>query len=683
MVGSFIEKAVGSAFALAHWYQTPWFMALWLILVVALGMLVFKKKNTYKWPMKGLYVSVVFIVVGLVVSTFSAQSGKMCLKKNSPQQTFSLQDDKTENGLLPFVVDLQRFEIQYYPNTKTPQGFVGELKFSNPDGTISMSDIAMNHVAKHDHYRFYLSSYDSRGTVQLLVSYDPWGIALTYMGYVLFLIFSISFFVDKNGRFRMMLKNPLLTKMTLTILFSFVLMMPLTAKNMATPPTISRESAEKIGKLQVLYNDRICPLQTLAKDFTIQMYGAPRYKGLSSEQVLCGWMFFFEEWYHDPFLKIDKSDAVAEAKRYAEFQALLKVFPIQDTLGNVTWCAPTDSMPKKISKGESVFIHQSMLYARNLILQHEEDEFLNLIGKIDIYQKKNATRTYSSALKSNVERQYNRWNVGKPVAIVCLCIGVLFFGYVLVCMTFGRETHRFVQKIGIIWLVILSLYLLVIFMMRWYVAGYIPLSNGTETMFFLALCMAVMSLWIGKRHSLMLPIGCLLTGFALLVAMLGGYTLSMSQLMPVLSSPILSVHVTIIMLAYALLAFVLMNGLAALGMALCWCIRQKKGNMLMLQRLQVLSQLMLYPAVFLLALGIFVGAVWANVSWGNYWSWDPKEVWALITLMVYALLLSEDLYPKIHRNPICYHLYAVLAFVCVLTTYFGVNLFLGGLHGQY
>ena len=88
---------------------------------------------------------------------------------------------------------------------------------------------------------------------------------------------------------------------------------------------------------------------------------------------------------------------------------------------------------------------------------------------------------------------------------------------------------------------------------------------------------------------------------------------------------------------------------------------------------------MLYPAVFLLAGGIFLGAVWANVSWGKYWSWDPKEVWALITLLVYAVPLHRTTFLAPHR-PVAYHLYMLIAFFSVLMTYFGVNYFLGGMH---
>ena len=95
--------------------------------------------------------------------------------------------------------------------------------------------------------------------------------------------------------------------------------------------------------------------------------------------------------------------------------------------------------------------------------------------------------------------------------------------------------------------------------------------------------------------------------------------------------------------------------------------------------LTILSRLMLYPALALLAIGIFVGAIWANISWGTYWSWDAKETWGLITLMVYAVAAHQGSLPFL-RRPVGYHLFMTLAFLSIVMTYFGVNYFLGGMH---
>lgn len=141
-------------------------------------------------------------------------------------------------------------------------------------------------------------------------------------------------------------------------------------------------------------------------------------------------------------------------------------------------------------------------------------------------------------------------------------------------------------------------------------------------------------------------------------------------LLPVLRSPFFSFHISTIVTAYALLLGILVVGVIAL-------IQPK--DLARMERLKSLSTAMLYPAVALLAIGIFIGAVWANVSWGNYWSWDPKEVWALITLLIYAAPLHEKLW-KSFQKPLFYHIYGILAFLSVLITYFGVNMILGGVH---
>ena len=144
-------------------------------------------------------------------------------------------------------------------------------------------------------------------------------------------------------------------------------------------------------------------------------------------------------------------------------------------------------------------------------------------------------------------------------------------------------------------------------------------------------------------------------------------------LQPVLQTPLLGIHVSVIMLAYTLFAIIAINGIVGL------C--SKRLSPFTFQ----LSTILLYPAEFCLMAGIFIGAVWANMSWGRYWGWDPKETWALITMLVYALLLhfpwlKRKLHIKHQTSNICYHVFSVIAFLFVLFTYFGVSYLLGGLH---
>ena len=159
----------------------------------------------------------------------------------------------------------------------------------------------------------------------------------------------------------------------------------------------------------------------------------------------------------------------------------------------------------------------------------------------------------------------------------------------------------------------------------------------------------------------------ILIGVTLLVAFVLQWKMRHSLTAPVLVSPWFGIHIAFIVVAYVLLASICINGMVALF------------STRLEEKLMRTSRMLLFPAVFFLGAGIFIGAVWANESWGRYWAWDPKEVWALITFMVYGLAFHTDSFP-VFRRPRFFHLYVVWALLTVLMTYFGVNHWLGGLH---
>ncbi len=222
-------------------------------------------------------------------------------------------------------------------------------------------------------------------------------------------------------------------------------------------------------------------------------------------------------------------------------------------------------------------------------------------------------------------------------------------------------------KISDIALSVLLLFMTVGYALRWYVAGYIPLSNGCEAMQFMAICIMFISLLLRRKIHFIQPFGLLASGFVLLVSFIGQPDPKIDPLVPVLASPWLSAHVSVIMMSYALFFFITIDGI----IGLC---APKNG-----ERLMLISRILLYPAVALLGIGIVLGAVWANVSWGGYWSWDPKETWALITFMIYGAAFHHGICGRF-KNPRFFHIYMIIAFLAVLMTYFGVNYLLGGLH---
>ena len=173
-----------------------------------------------------------------------------------------------------------------------------------------------------------------------------------------------------------------------------------------------------------------------------------------------------------------------------------------------------------------------------------------------------------------------------------------------------------------------------------------------------------------RKDILLLCLGIMATGFTMLAA--GMMDHRITSLPPILNSPLLYIHVAVIMLSYALL---LLTCIIALGYFIMERIEEKAKTA---EKWILLNRILLYPALCLLAAGIFLGAIWANISWGKYWSWDPKEVWALITLMVYAMPFHYRTHFDSHPRQL--QLFFLLAFIMVLATFFGVNWLLGGMH---
>ena len=203
----------------------------------------------------------------------------------------------------------------------------------------------------------------------------------------------------------------------------------------------------------------------------------------------------------------------------------------------------------------------------------------------------------------------------------------------------------------------------------WYRRGMFPATNGTEALMLLAAIIAAITIALGNKSRFtslrraLAVAACISAAIAL--CGLGGE----DDVQPILRTPLLGVHVTTIIIAYALLACTAANAVIAL------CTRNTKRR----AQQALLGRMLLYPATMLLATGIFIGAVWADISWGRYWGWDPKEVWALITLLVCSVAFHTRSL-RFMARPTTFHLFCIATFAAVLFTYFGVNYLLGGLH---
>ncbi len=270
-------------------------------------------------------------------------------------------------------------------------------------------------------------------------------------------------------------------------------------------------------------------------------------------------------------------------------------------------------------------------------------------------------------VKAKIEKVYSRVGKSRLHFVFNILAGVL--GLVLILFApIKKANYLKLLSRGYTLLISLSfLFLTLCYAVRWYIAGRVPLSGGYETMMFMALFSMFTAIIFRKRSCFIIPFGFLSSGFCMLVAFLGDMNTNITPLLPVLASPWLSIHVSFIMMSYSLFTLTTFNGIIALF------IKAER------ERLMLLSRFVLYPALYLLGAGIIFGSIWANLSWGNYWSWDPKEVWALIAFMVYggaahiASLVKTNIALK-------FNLFMLLAYITLLMTYFGVNFFLGGMH---
>ena len=679
--GTIVEKFHGNEYALSHVYGSWWFVSLWALLAIGMLVMMITRKSWRRPVICALHSSVLLILLGALLTMTTGQHGEMTLAPGKPVSSFSIEKHgNTRDARLPFSLTLDRFEVETYPGTRTPMDFVSYLQISD-NGTITDAKISMNNILKHRHYRFYQSDYDEEGNSVLSVAHDPWGVGVTYAGYILLFIALIGLFVERNGQFRTLLRNTAGKAAALLVLVTLCAALPARAAD--KPSVLPRESADKMGQMYVMYKGRVCPLQTLAKDFTTKLYGSARYKGYTPEQVFSGWLFYTDEWQNEPTPRIErdlKRNKIREAEEKKQIinmlqnTQLLKTFPHADSAGQVTWYSQNDELPLDIPDDEYLFIRKQMSLCKEYAVTGNFDELNEVFEKTKIYQEKHALGQVQSKAQYRAERLYNRHSAGRWLAMVTITLGLICFAMALICLGKGRKLHKPVRIIATIWVSLLCLFLAAVFILRWIAGGHVPMAGSFDSMNLLALSICIITLLMSRKYEMALPAGLLMTGFVLLVQMMGGSNPPITHLMPVLSSPLLSLHVTVIMIAYALLFFVMLNGISAVIVRFT-----QPTNTQYLERLRDISMIMLYPAVALLAAGIFIGAVWANISWGNYWSWDPKEVWALITLLVYTAPLHSSLW-KSFQKPMFFHIYGIIAFLSVLITYFGVNFLLGGMH---
>ena len=729
-----VEKSQGTDYAHAHYYGAWWFILIWAVLA-ALGAFYIIKRKVKCASTLALHLSFIIILAGALLTHISAKRGMIHLRIGQPTDTYMAQDE--EQGMkeekLPFSLCLQKFEAKMHDGTNAVADY--SSKFTVIDGDDkSEGEVSMNNIYSHRSYRLYQSSYDEDGKGSVLaINADPYGIPVTYTGYALLFISLVWMLFDPKGGYRKLLKSPLLKKGALitALILSMGNIQTLHAESATgnlQNAVLPKETAEKFGELHILYNDRICPVQTFALDFCKKIYGARSYQGLTAEQVLSGWVFYGNTWANEPFIKI-KSGEMKTAMNLPDYASLntffnremggytigqyvqeyyngqqdkfhqqaadidgkiqiimelregvsLKVLPYTFTknvkatkdhpfikAGTTTWFSPVDKLPQAVEQ-------QHALYIKNVFSLLNGDVKAGNISRVNeffVKMKKYQEVSSGNSLPTNTQYKAERINNAFPFATI-LFMANLTLGFIALFYTIYRMTKkREIKALNIALPILLGVSFLALtfgLALRWIISGNIPMSNGYESMLTVAWFVMLISILMQLRIRIVMVFGFLISGFFLLVSHINQMDPAIGQMMPVLNSPLLSMHVSIIMMSYALLSLTFICGIMGI------CMRSHG------EELQALSRVFLYPALTCMGFGIFIGAIWANVSWGNYWSWDSKETWALITFMIYAVVVHTQSLP-VFRKPLAYHIYITLAFLSIVMTYFGVNYFLTGMH---
>lgn len=691
-------------------YDTTWFALLWAA-AAASGTVYFVRRRVRRPATALLHIALAVILIGALTTRLTGRHGSVHLRTGKPASQYTL-DDGTRHPL-PFTLRLERFSVAYGADGTAPADYRSDI-IVGCDGRTERATVSMNHIYHAHGARLYQSSYDDDGQgATLSVSEDDWGTGISYTGYALLVAAMLGVLADRRGRFRQLLRQ--VRAMGGRRAAATALLLCAIATGAGAQRTLPRDVAEQAGRTLIADNGRVCPLSTFAEEFTRKLTGARTYKGLTPCQVLTGVMLFPDDWLHEPFLRIKgrqlrqklgmegtaaspeellsggyRLGPMLQAAQQGKDKLSEQVLDVDDRLmllmqvmrldrmrlfpypahggAQARWYAPTERQPDAMPEAQRQYVRTILPMASVLAQQGRYDLVADAFGRLARYQRQYGAQTVPPEWRLRAEEAYNAFPAADYLYMVNLALALL------AAILLGRYRRAAVAlgvAMGLSWAALTATLAL-----RWAASGSIPMSNGYETMLTMAWIVEAVALLAARKARVALTFGLTLSGLLLLTAHLAQMDPAITSRMPVLNSPLLALHVSVVMAGYALLA---LASAASAGYLVALPVARRRGRVARLAGLKPLSELFLYPGVACLAAGIFLGAVWANVSWGRYWGWDPKETWALITLIAYAVPLHQASLPALRRDT-TYHAYLIAALACMAVTYFGVNYLMSGMH---
>jgi len=503
---------------------------------------------------------------------------------------------------------------------------------------------------------------------------------------------------------------------------------------------VNREHADSFGTLITQSVDgRLEPIDTLSIDVLNKVSKRTSFYGLEHNQIILGMLVMPRYWQRIPIIKVSHpaikkllgvpmdvryfafSDVFDKEGNYKLYNAvqqsqakrpiernqfdkellkiderinilymvftgeLFRIFPLKGD-PNRTWYSPKTAI-EKFPKEEAEKVRLLLLAYFASVEKGIKEGNWNLadkvLEKVREYQKINGANIYPSEIKIKAEILYNRLNLFERLIFV-----YLFAGFALLILIFTKLIKPSLN-LSIPTKVVVSVLIFGFILhafnlgLRWYIAGHAPWSNGYESMIYIAWTIILAGIAFARQSPFAVATTGILAGLTLFVAHLSWMDPQITNIVPVLKSYWLTIHVSIITASYGFLGLSALLGFITLLLFIIRNpkIRDEKQRQIDISILEAtrINEMSMIIGLSLLTVGNFLGGVWANESWGRYWGWDPKETWALVTILVYTFVIHTRLVPWL-RSTYLFTVLSVISFASVLMTYFGVNYYLSGLH---
>ncbi|HCZ19213.1 cytochrome c biogenesis protein CcsA [Wolinella succinogenes] len=496
----------------------------------------------------------------------------------------------------------------------------------------------------------------------------------------------------------------------------------------------SKAHAKEFGNLLVQdFGGRIKPIDTLASDYVHKITKKEKLLGLEPTQIFLGMLMYPNEWKQVKMIKITTprlkevlgvpledgyiafedvfegnryklSNYVEEANRkkpamrdkfdkdvqsvderlnvaYLIYTAqALRLFPDMEGMTD-KWHSPIEAI-QTFSERDASFIQgilQEYFIAFDKGVEDNEwGDATKALGNFVALQTRYGSNLILPPSRIKAEIWLNHSQIFARLSYAYILLGLALFGVVFIGIIRAKSASSWLSK-GLFYLILFTVLLHTLGLgLRWYVAGHAPWSNAYESMIYIAWAAAISGALFFRRSSLALSTASILAGISLFVAHLGFMDPQITNLVPVLKSYWLNIHVSVITASYGFLGLSFMLGFIAL---LMFALRHPQKPQLDASILSItaINEMSMVIGLAMLTVGNFLGGVWANESWGRYWGWDPKETWSLISIVLYTLILHVR-FIKGGDKPYVLASLSVLGFYSILMTYFGVNFYLSGLH---